>query len=241
MTKMSLEVRDLVSGYGKVEVVHGVNLKAEETKITGIIGPNGSGKSTILKSIYGYLRPWRGSVVFDGQDVTGRPPHLIKEIGISYVMQRRSAFPYLTVEENLRMGAWIFRNDKEKVKDAIDDIYERFPRLKERRNLRAGSLSGGEQRMIELGEAMMTKPKLILLDEFSTGLSPKIFKELYQHLINMSRSEGMTILAVDQNVVEIANVADHLYVFKLGRNHAEGPIENFRGRLEEVTKDWLRA
>mgnify|MGYP001026924054 CR=1 FL=1 len=240
MTRMSLEVKDLVSGYGKVEVVHGVNLKAEETKITGIIGPNGSGKSTILKSIYGYLKPWRGSVIFDGQNVTGRPTHLLKELGISYVMQRRSVFPYLTVEENLRMGAWIFRDNKKKVKDAINDIYERFPRLKERRNLRTGSLSGGEQRMIELGRAMMTKPKLILLDEFSTGLSPKIFKELYHHLIDMSRREGVTILAVDQNVVEIANVADYLYVLKLGRNHGEGPIEDFRCRLDEVTKDWLR-
>lgn len=238
---MSLEVKDLVSGYGKVEVVHGVNLKAERARITGLIGPNGSGKSTILKSIYGYLKPWRGSVVFDGRDVTGSPTHLLKELGASYVMQRRSVFPYLTVEENLRMGAWIFRNDRKKVKDAMDDIYGRFPKLKERRNLRAGSLSGGEQRMIELGRAMMTKPKLILLDEFSTGLSPKIFKELYQHLMDTSMSEEITILAVDQNVVEIANVADHLYVLKLGRNHAEGPIQNFRGRLEEVTRDWLRA
>lgn len=241
MFSLSLQVENLVSGYGKVEIVHGINLNVEIGKITGIIGPNGSGKSTILKTICGYLKSWEGNVIFEGEDITGIPPHHLHEIGISYLMQRRNVFPYLTVEENLRMGAWIFRKDKERVKNAMNFVYEQFPILKERIKLRAGSLSGGEQRMLELGRALMTKPKLIIIDEFSTGLAPKIFKIMYKHLYDINVNENVTILAVDQNVKEIADISHYLYVLKLGRKQTEGPSENFRDRLYEVTKDWLRA
>lgn len=240
MTSLSLEVRDLVSGYGNVEVLHGIGLRVEESKIVGIIGPNGSGKSTLLKSIYGYLSPWRGSVVFDGRNIAGKAPHIVKKSGMSYLMQRRSVFPYLTVDENLRMGAWILKG-KDKVTNAMQEVYERFPKLKERKSLRAGSLSGGEQRMVELGRVLMTKPKMILVDEFSTGLSPKIYKELYANLVEMSQRDKVTLLAVDQNVREIVTIADYIYILKLGRNYDEGPKAKFEGRIEEVTKDWLRA
>ena len=238
---MSLKVTNLVSGYGKVEIIHGININVEKGKITGIIGPNGSGKSTILKSICGYLKPWEGNVIFEGEEITSIPPHHLHKIGISYLMQRHSVFPYLTVEENLKMGAWIFRKEKDKVKDAMNFVYERFPILKERKNLRAGSMSGGEQRMLELGRALMTKPKLIIIDEFSTGLAPKIFKTMYKHLLDINEKENVTILAVDQNVREITNISNYLYVIKLGRKQTEGLSEDFRGKLDEVTKEWLRA
>jgi branched-chain amino acid transport system ATP-binding protein len=168
-------------------------------------------------------------------------PHTLLRLGIGYLMQRRSVFPYLTVDQNIRLGGWIIQKDQEKLKMAVEDVYERFPKLKERKDLRAGSLSGGEQRMIELGRALMTKLKLLLVDEFSTGLSPKVFRELYAKLVDMSRNEGLSILAVDQNVMEIANVADYMHILKMGRNDAEGPADQFRGRLQEVTGDWLKA
>jgi branched-chain amino acid transport system ATP-binding protein len=145
------------------------------------------------------------------------------------------------VEQNLKLGGWIFRKDEERLRKAVQETYDRFPALKDRKDLRAGSLSGGEQRMIELGRALMIKPKLLLVDEFSTGLSPKIFGELYKKLVDLSRDEQMSILAVDQNVAEIVNVADYIHVLKLGRNHMEGQAAQFRARPEDITSDWLKA
>lgn len=238
---MSLQAQEIVSGYGKIEVVHGISLKAEEAKITGIIGPNGSGKSTFLKTLYGFLKPWNGKVTFGGRDVTAKEPPDLLRSGIGYLMQRRNTFPYLTVHQNLKLGGWIFGREEAKRAKAEAEVYESFPRLKERKDTLAGSLSGGEQRMIELGRVLMTKPKLILVDEFSTGLSPKVFKMLYEKLAAMSREQGTTILAVDQNVVEVTAVADYMYVFKLGKIQMEGPAADFKGRLEQVTASWLHA
>ncbi|MDA4128886.1 MAG: ABC transporter ATP-binding protein [Thaumarchaeota archaeon] len=238
---MSLQARDVVSGYGKIEIVHGVSLEAEKSKITGIIGPNGSGKSTFLKTLYGFVKPWGGSVAFDGKDMTGGDPSGMLRSGIGYLMQRRSTFPYLTVHQNLKLGGWLFGRDEQKKHKAEEEVYENFPQLRARKNTLAGSLSGGEQRMIELGRVLMTKPKLILVDEFSTGLSPKIFKMLYAKLTQMSSEQKTTILAVDQNVVEVANVADYMYVFRLGKIQMEGPASDFRGRLEQVTASWLHV
>ncbi len=238
---MSLQVTDLVAGYGKVEIVHGVNLTAKASSVTGIIGPNGSGKSTILKTIAGYIKPWRGEVLYEGQDIGGRKPHTLLKSGLAYLMQRRSAFADLTVEQNLKLGEWIMPRERTKLKSAIEDMYNLFPKLRERRNTRAGSLSGGEQRMVELARALITRPKVLLIDEFSTGLSPKVYTELYDKLQTISKDEHITILAVDQNVVEIAEVADYIYVIKLGNVDTEGPIDDFRSRLDAVVQSWLKA
>src|SRR2546426_7546560 len=135
---MSLEVSDLVSGYGKIEVVHGVTLHAEKSRVTGIIGPNGSGKSTVLKTICGYLKPSGGKVTLDGKEITGKEPQELLRLGVGYLMQRRSVFPYLTTEQNLKLGGWIFGRDEEKKRKAIEAAYERFPKLRERRKLLAG-------------------------------------------------------------------------------------------------------
>jgi branched-chain amino acid transport system ATP-binding protein len=238
---MSIQAEGIVSGYGKIEIIHDISLKAEASKITGIIGPNGSGKSTFLKTLYSFVKPWSGTVAYEGQTITGRDPSDLIRLGIGYLMQRRSVFPYLSVHQNLKLGAWIFGRDEDKKRKAEEEVYENFPRLKERKDTLAGSLSGGEQRMIELGRVLMTKPRLILVDEFSTGLSPKVFKTLYERLAHMSRELKMTILAVDQNVVEVTAVADYMYVFRLGRIQEEGPSTEFRGRLEQVTASWLHA
>ncbi|MDG6901868.1 MAG: ABC transporter ATP-binding protein [Nitrososphaerota archaeon] len=238
---MSLQAQDVVSGYGQIEIVHGISLRAEESKITGIIGPNGSGKSTFLKTLYGFVKPWKGRITFEGKEITDDEPSDLIRSGIGYLMQRRSTFPYLTVHQNLKLGGWTFGKDEEKRRRAEEEVYENFPQLKGRRNTLAGSLSGGEQRMIELGRVLMTKPKLILVDEFSTGLSPKVFKMLYEKLAYMSREQKTTILAVDQNVVEVASVADYMYVFRLGKIQTEGPASDFRGKLDQVTASWLRA
>jgi len=238
---MSLQAENIVSGYGEIEVVHGISLRAEESKITGIIGPNGSGKSTLLKTLYGFVKPKAGKVTFDQKEVAGYEPSDLIRLGMGYLMQRRSTFPYLTVHQNLKLGGWIFGSDDARRRRAEEEVYENFPQLKNRKDTLAGSLSGGEQRMIELGRVLMTKPRLILVDEFSTGLSPKVFKMLYEKLAQMSREQKTTILAVDQNVVEMASVADYLYVFRLGRVQTEGPAADFRGKLEQVTASWLQA
>lgn len=236
---MSLEVRDIVSGYGKIEILHGVSMRAEKAKITCIIGPNGAGKSTLLKTIFGILKPRRGSIIYEGEEITGLKPFALIKKGISYVLQRRSVFPYLTVEENLRMGAWSIRKEKERVLEGIDENYKRFPILRKRRNVIARSLSGGEQRMLEIGRALMTRPKLILLDEFSAGLAPKIAMQVYNHAKRL-KEEGITIVAVDQNVRQTMKVADYVYVLELGRNKYEAEKEKSETKLRELVKDWLR-
>ncbi len=238
---MILEVRDIYSGYGGIEILHGITLEVERYSITAIIGPNGSGKSTLLKTIFGLLKPYRGIVTYDGTDITRHKSHTLIKMGISYLAQRRSVFPYLTVEENLKMGAWILKQDLSKVSEAIEEVYIRFPVLREKSNTRAGVLSGGEQRMLELGRALMTNPKILLIDEFSTGLSPKILKEAYLILKKLQDEINITILAVDQNVRQILSISDRAYVLKLGRKVMDSPSEALLNRLDDVMRDWLRA
>ncbi len=169
---MILQTKDIFSGYGGIEVLHGITMGVEKDYITAVIGPNGSGKYTLLKTMFGLIKASKGVVEYDGKDITGYKPHALIRMGIAYLAQRRSVFPLLTVSENLKMGAWILREDQSQVNRAIEEVYERFPVLREKTNTRAGALSGGEQRMLELGRALMTHPKMILIDEFSAGLSP---------------------------------------------------------------------
>jgi branched-chain amino acid transport system ATP-binding protein len=234
-----LECINLVSGYGGIEVLHGVDLSVEVGSVTAVIGPNGSGKSTLLKTIFGLIKPWRGRVTLDGYDITGVEPHRLLGKGISYIPQRHSVFPLLTVEENLRMGLWIHRDDEEKIRDALERTYAVFPMLKEKARLRAGSLSGGELRLLELARAIMVRPRMLLIDEFSVGLSPILLRETYRLVNQLREQEGITILAVDQNVRQILSISDYVYVMKLGRKVQEGPASEVMSRLEEIMKDWL--
>ena len=186
-----LEISDLYVGYYKdLNILQGVSLKAEEAKITVVLGANGVGKSTLLKSIYGFVKPTSGEVLVEGTDVAGMPSHELVNHGVSYIPQRQSVFPYMTVEENMELGAWSFRRDSERIKTKLEANYERFPILRDRRRSPAGELSGGMQRMVELGRVLMTDPKLILVDEPTAGLAILLARDIYTQKRRDHRAAG---------------------------------------------------
>jgi len=222
-----LEVNDLHVGYYKdLNILQGVSLQARKAEITAVLGANGVGKSTLLKAIYGFIQPSQGDILVDGAEITDLSSHELVHHGVSYIPQRQSVFPYMTVEENLELGAWSFRDDTVRVQERLEENYERFPILRERRRSPAGELSGGMQRMVELGRVMMTRPKLILVDEPTAGLAVMLASEIYQLLVDL-KNEGITVLLVDQNIRQAIKIADYVYVLELGRNRHEGPRDEF--------------
>lgn len=236
---MALEVTDLVAGYTKeVPILNGLDLTAADGRVTVILGPNGAGKSTLLKTVYGYLRPERGEILHDGKSLIGLKPKDMLREGIAYLIQGHSVFPRMTVEENLELGGWIMRGDGNRMEEAFERLYERFPRLKEKRRLSAGVLSGGEQRMLEIARLTMTGPKTLLLDEPSVGLMPKLVDEVYEEIRRL-KDERYTILIVDQNVKKSISIADYVYSLALGENRHEGPKDEFAQRLDEIVKEWI--
>lgn len=236
---MSLQVREVVSGYVKeVPILKGVNLKAEESQLTVIIGPNGAGKSTLLRTVYGYLHPVRGDILHDGRSIKGLEPEEMLREGIAYLLQGHGIFPKMTVQENLALGGWILRKNKEALQRAFEEVYRRFPVLKEKRKVSAGVLSGGQQRVLEIARLTMTRPKTLLLDEPSVGLMPKLVNYIYDEIIKL-KEEHFTILIVDQNIKKTIEVADYVYVLKLGENSHHGPQTEFKDRLEEIIKEWI--
>lgn len=223
-----LEVRDLYVGYyADLHILRGLNLRADSNKITTVLGANGVGKSTMLKAIYGFLKPQAGQIIYDGKDVVGTPTHKLIDLGISYIPQQPGIFRYMTVEENLMMGAWTFRNDKDRMWDKIEENYKRFPILREKRRQQAGQLSGGQQRMVEIGRTLMTDPQLILVDEPTAGLAKLLSQEVYKMLANLRDHDGLTIILVDQEIRHALKIADYVYVLELGRNKYDGPTEEF--------------
>jgi branched-chain amino acid transport system ATP-binding protein len=216
-----LEIRDLHAGYGRMEILRGVNLAVEPGHIASIIGPNGAGKSTVFKTIVGLLHARQGSVSFAGEDVTNRTPGDLLHRGLAYVPQGRNVFPLMTVEENLLLGAYV-RKWSEELRRELDRVYETFPVLRERRRARAGELSGGQQQMLEMGRALLLRPKLVLLDEPTLGLAPLVFKEIFR-IIKELRQHGQTILMVEQNAAQALDISDYAYVLELGQNRYEGP------------------
>jgi len=223
-----LEVRDLYVGYYRdLNILQGVSIKAEKGKITTVLGANGVGKSTMLKAIYGFLKPNAGEVLLEGKNVVGVPTHKLIDMGISYIPQQPGIFRWMTVEENLELGAWTFRNDKARIRQKLEENYERFPQLKDRRRSQAGELSGGMQRMVELGRTLMTDPRVILVDEPTAGLAALLSREVYQMLVDLRDRDGMTIVLVDQEIRQALKIADYVYVLELGRNRFEGPVEEF--------------
>ncbi len=207
-------------GYGKLDILHGVSLALHAGEIVCIIGPNGAGKSTSFKAIIGFLRPHTGRIVFNGDDITGLRPDLALRRGLAYVPQGRIVFPQMTVLENLEMGAFIER-DRGRAAAALDRVYTLFPVLAERRKQKAGTMSGGEQQMVAIGRALMTTPKVILLDEPSLGLSPKFVTLIFEKLVEM-KTAGYTLMLVEQNAARALLIADRGYVLELGRNRFEG-------------------
>jgi ABC-type branched-subunit amino acid transport system ATPase component len=216
-----LVAESLTAGYGRMDILHDVTLTVDVHEIVSIIGPNGAGKSTAFKTIVGFLRPRAGRVVFNGKTITGLRPDLVLRRGLAYVPQGRIVFPQMTVLENLEMGAYIER-DPARVATALEQVYALFPILAERRKQSAGTMSGGEQQMVAIARALMTRPQLILLDEPSLGLSPKFVTLIFEKLVDM-RQAGYTLMLVEQNATRALGIADRAYVLELGRNRFEGP------------------
>ena len=236
---MALGAEDLtVSYYQDVYVLEDVSLTALEGAITAVIGPNGAGKSTLLKTIYGYLKPRKGRITLDGKDITGKNPFDMLRLGMAFIIQDRGIFPNLTVEENLQLGAWLFRGERERVKEKVEEIYRRYPILKERRKVKAGNLSGGEQRMLELGRALMNEPKICLMDEPSAGLAPKVVDEIYGEIVRL-KEEGRTIVLVEQNIRKALSIADQVYILELGRVKFSGPKDALD--IRKAVGSWVRV
>ncbi len=233
-----LKIQDLYVGYYEdLNILQGVDLKAQKAKITAILGANGVGKSTLLKAIYGFLKPNRGRVILEGKNVVGTPTYKLINLGLAYIPQHPGIFRWMSVEENLEMGAYTFRGDKARMKRKMEEVYERFPVLKERRKSLAGNLSGGQQRMVEVGRTLMTDPKVMLVDEPTAGLAKLLSEEVYQHLVNLKES-GITILLVDQEIRQALKVADYVYVLELGRNKYEGPVDQFTSPADLKKAFW---
>jgi branched-chain amino acid transport system ATP-binding protein len=230
VTPALLSAENLTSGYGKHHILHGVTLEVCHGEMVSVIGPNGAGKSTSFKTIVGFLRPTSGRVVFDGQDITGLRPDQVLHRGLAYVPQGRIVFPHMTVLENLEMGAYIER-DARRIRESLERVYALFPVLAERQRQRAGTMSWGEQQMVAIGRALMTAPKLVLLDEPSLGLAPKFVSIIFDRLIEMKRA-GYTLMVVEQNAARALAVADRGYVLELGRNRFEGTGRSLLGDPE---------
>ena len=221
-----LEIRDLNVSYGMMEVLHGISLKVEDKELVSVIGPNGAGKSTLIKTIMGIVRPKSGTVTYDGQDLTKMSSFQRAQLGIGYVPEGRRVFGRLSVEDNLKMGAYAVK-DKERLKKNISRVYEIFPRLGERSRQLAGTMSGGEQQMLAIGRALMLDPKLLLIDEVSMGLMPIMVNTCFQ-VIKELNDEGITILVVEQNANKALKVADRGYVLETGNIVLTDTAENLR-------------
>jgi ABC-type branched-subunit amino acid transport system ATPase component len=234
-----LELDGVVAGYVReIDILNGVRLAVEAGSITGVIGPNGAGKSTLLKTIFGFLHPRRGRIAFDGREIQEAAPHAVKQMGIGYVPQGTNTFPQLTVHENLQLGAWVFRRDGARMRQMLERAYAAFPRLGEKRRTRATGLSGGEAKMLSIAKEMVTDPRLLLVDEPSAGLSPKLSEQVYGQLL-AAQSQGVTIFLVDQNIAKAVEVSGYLYMLEMGQVRREGPRAEFADHLREIIRDAL--
>ena len=213
-----LSIDNVVAGYGETEILHGVSIRVEQGEAVTIFGPNGCGKSTLMKTIFGLLTPKRGSVFFEDIDITGMPTDRLIRMGMSYVPQTGNIFPSLTIEENLEMGAFVDNNN---ARARIDEMYTMFPDLQRSRRQRAGSLSGGQRQMLAFGRALMLRPKLLLLDEPSAGLSPIMAQLIFDRLRDI-RSMGVAILIIEHNIRTALAMSDRGYVLADGENQLDG-------------------
>jgi len=210
-----LKITNLKAGYGGNEILKGIDFELKPAEIVAVIGPNGAGKSTLLKSIFNLCDIYSGRIVFKDKDITKLPTHKLIKEGVSYVPQGRQVFPNLTVEENLEMGAYVM-GDKELVRTNLKDVYAKFPELKEKRKELAGNLSGGQQQMLAIGRALIQDPEILLLDEPSLGLAPKVVKEVFEKIVEINK-EGISIIIVEQNAKQAVKIADEIYVLEDGK------------------------
>ena len=228
LTAGVLELRGLDVGYYRdLNILQDLNVKARKKQITTILGANGVGKSTALKAAFGFLKPNRGDVVLENESILDIPTHQRILKGLAYIPQHPGVFKDMTVEENLQLGGWTFRRDKQQVREKIEANYERFPILREKRKQITGELSGGQQRMVEISRTLMAEPKVLLVDEPTAGLSKMLSEEVYEMLKMLVTVDELTILLVDQEIRQALKIADYVYVLELGRNKFEGPAQQF--------------
>ncbi len=235
----ALSARDLVAGYlPGIHILHGVSVDVLAGQIRCVLGPNGTGKSTLLKVLFGFLRPQCGEIRLGGALLEGVAPHAMGARGVVYLPQRPSVFPFLSVEVNLRLGAWTFRRHRACVRARIEHAYERFPILRERRQQEAGTLSGGQQRQLEIARSLLSDPAVFLIDEPTASIEPRIAAQIYALLQGLA-AEGKAVLLVDQNIRGALGVADHVYVMRTGTLFAEGPRAEFADDVETLVSRWL--
>jgi branched-chain amino acid transport system ATP-binding protein len=211
-----LEIKNLSVSYGAINALHGISLSVKGGSIVTLIGANGAGKTTTLKTISGLLKPKSGEIFYDGKNIAGLPPHQIVARGLSHVPEGRMIFANLTVRENLQLGAYL-QKDRQVVQRELENVFNLFPRLKERVKQIAGTLSGGEQQMLAIGRALMSKPKLLLLDEPSLGLAPLLVKTIFEKIVEINRQQGLTILLVEQNANLALGISHFGYVLETGK------------------------
>ena len=231
-----LEIKDLEVYYGMIQAIKGVSFEVNEGEVIALIGANGAGKSTILHTVTGLLEAKSGSVTFDGKNITKVPAHKIVSMGMAHVPEGRRVFANLTVLQNLRMGAYT-RKDKDEIEETLKTVYQRFPRLEERQNQLAGTLSGGEQQMLAMGRALMSHPRIILMDEPSMGLSPIFVNEIF-NIIQEVRASGTTVLLVEQNAKKALSISDRAYVLETGKIVLEGDAEELLNN-DSIKKAYL--
>ena len=223
-----LELRDLYVGYYKdLNILQALNIKARRNQITAVLGANGVGKSTALRAAFGFLRPNAGDILLGGESIVNVPTHKRILKGLAYIPQQPGVFKDMSVEENLELGGWTFKRDKKQVRDKIEANYERFPVLRDKRKQITGELSGGQQRMVEIGRTLMAEPKVLLVDEPTAGLSKMLAEEVYEMLTHLTGRDAITILLVDQEIRHALKIADYVYVLELGRNKFEGHASEF--------------
>ena len=231
-----LEIKDIEVFYGVIQAIKGISFEVNEGEVIALIGANGAGKTTTLQTITGLLQPKKGSILFEGKDITKIPAHKIVSLGMAHVPEGRRVFAELTVYENLKMGAYT-RKDKAEIQETLQMVYKRFPRLEERKNQLAGTLSGGEQQMLAMGRALMSHPKIIVMDEPSMGLSPIFVNEIFKIIQDVSKS-GTTVLLVEQNAKKALSIADRAYVLETGKIVLEGDAKDLLNN-EAIKKAYL--
>ncbi|MEM1965384.1 MAG: ABC transporter ATP-binding protein [Candidatus Caldarchaeum sp.] len=214
-----------------------VSMTVYRGSVTCVLGPNGSGKSTLLNTIYGFLKPFQGQIIHEGVDIAGLKPHDVLRRGIAYIFQDSGIFPRMTVEENLRSGLWLLRRDKKLVLERLEQVYSRFPALEQKKRQKAGNLSGGQQKLLQIAKALLSNPSLILMDEPSSGLSPKTLEQI-KTIIKLLKNEGRTILLVEQNISAALSLSDYVYMLELGQNKFSGTREEFEKNLPNMLPVW---
>ena len=234
-----LSIQDISCGYaGGIDILQSLSLEVDSGSFIGIIGPNGAGKSTLLKTLFGFLRHHQGQILFNHAELRSLSPFERKALGISYIPQGMNIFPQMTVRENLLLGAWTFRHEKERIRKGLDDIYATFPVLHRKQKHKAEFLSGGEAKMLSIAKEMISEPTLLLVDEPSVGLAPKIVSSVYAFL-RRSQEKGITILLVDQNINQAVDNAEYLYMLETGTVAMKGTAQLFKENLRDIIRDSL--